>query len=57
MCAALGLTLAPPAAAQLAPPNKAGLTYGQVQVNVRDVELHKKLWVEHFGGVVVQRGR
>jgi catechol 2,3-dioxygenase-like lactoylglutathione lyase family enzyme len=56
LTAALALCLATPAYAQLAPPNKAGLTFGHVQVNVRDVELHKKLWVEHFGGIVVQKG-
>jgi catechol 2,3-dioxygenase-like lactoylglutathione lyase family enzyme len=56
LIAALALAMASPAYAQLAPPNKAGLTYGHVQVNVRDVELHKKLWAEHFAGVAVQKG-
>ena len=56
LTSALALAIASPAYAQLAPPNRAGLTYGHVQVNVRDVELHKKLWAEHFGGVVVQKG-
>ncbi len=42
--------------AQLAVPNEAGLTYGHVHLNVSDIELHKKLWVEHFGGTVVQKG-
>jgi catechol 2,3-dioxygenase-like lactoylglutathione lyase family enzyme len=51
-----GWALATPAAAQLAPPNAAGITYGHVHISVADVELHKKLWVEHFGGVVVQKG-
>ena len=45
-----------PAHAQLAPPNAAGITYGHVHLNVKDVEVHKKLWVEHFDGVVVQKG-
>ncbi len=45
-----------PAYAQLAVPNEAGLTYGHVHLNVTDIELHKQLWVEHFGGVVVERG-
>ena len=48
--------LATPAMAQLAVPNNAGLTYGHVHLNVSDIELHKRLWVEHFGGVVVQKG-
>jgi glyoxalase/bleomycin resistance protein/dioxygenase superfamily protein len=48
--------LTSPAYAQLAPPNKDGLTYGQVAVNVRDIDAHKKLWVEQFEGVLVQKG-
>ncbi|MEX0962496.1 MAG: VOC family protein [Pseudohongiellaceae bacterium] len=42
--------------AQLATPNPAGMTYGHVHLNVVDIELHKQLWVEHFGGVVVEKG-
>jgi len=45
-----------PAYAQLATPNDAGLTYGHVHLNVSDIEVHKKLWVDFFGGVVVERG-
>ena len=45
-----------PAYAQLAVPNDAGLTYGHVHLNVTDMELHKQLWVDHFGGEVVQKG-
>src|SRR5690554_4151407 len=44
------------AQAQLATPNEAGLSYGHVHLNVTDVELHKQLWVEHFGGTVVRKG-
>ena len=47
---------ASPASAQLATPNADGITYGHVHLNVSDIELHKRLWVEHFGGVVVQKG-
>ena len=50
------LLLAGTAQAQLAVPNEAGLTYGHVHLNVTDIELHKKLWVEHFGGTVVVKG-
>src|SRR6185295_17650166 len=50
------LAIAAPAHAQLAPPNAAGITFGHVHLNVRDVDVHKKLWAEHFGGVVVQKG-
>ncbi len=45
-----------PAQAQLAPPNEAGVTFGHVHLNVADLELHKKLWVEHFDGILVQKG-
>ena len=50
------LSLVSPAYAQLAIPNEDGLTYGHVHLNVSDVELHKRLWVEHFGGVLTQKG-
>lgn len=56
LIAVVVLSLVSPAYAQLAVPNDAGLTYGHVHLNVSDMELHKQLWVEHFGGVVVQRG-
>jgi catechol 2,3-dioxygenase-like lactoylglutathione lyase family enzyme len=52
----LALALAAPVHAQLAPPNAAGITYGHVHLNVADIELHKQLWVEQFGGSVVQKG-
>jgi len=50
------LALVSPAHAQLAVPNEAGLTYGHMHLNVSDAELHKRLWVEHFGGVLTQKG-
>jgi catechol 2,3-dioxygenase-like lactoylglutathione lyase family enzyme len=53
---ALALAIAGPAHAQLSPFNAAGITYGHVHLSVKDIELHKKLWVDHFGGVVVQKG-
>ena len=56
LTATLALACAAPAAAQLAHPNTNGITYGHVHLNVTDIELHKKIWVEHFGGVVVQKG-
>jgi catechol 2,3-dioxygenase-like lactoylglutathione lyase family enzyme len=52
----LAISVAAPAYAQLAPPNAVGLTYGHVHLNVGDLELHKKLWVEHFDAVLVQKG-
>ncbi len=45
-----------PAYSQLASPNPAGLTYGHVHLNVSDIELHKRLWVEHFNATIVERG-
>ncbi len=53
---AVALLFALPANAQLAPPNSAGVTFAHVHLNVADVEVRKKLWVEQFGGVVVQKG-
>ena len=52
----LMLAFATPALGQLATPNPAGLTYGHVHLNVSDIELHKQIWVEHFDGVVVEKG-
>lgn len=56
LAALLACLVASPAAAQLAPANAAGITYGHVHLNVKDVEVHKKFWVDYFGGVVVTRG-
>ena len=50
------IALAGPASAQLAAPNANGITYGHVHLNVSDIEVHKKLWVDYFGGVVVEKG-
>ena len=52
----IALLLASPVSAQLEPSNDVGLSYGHVHLNVTDLELHKDLWVEHFGGVLVQKG-
>jgi catechol 2,3-dioxygenase-like lactoylglutathione lyase family enzyme len=53
---ALVLVAAGPARAQLSPANAAGITYGHVHLNVPDMEVHKKLFTEIFGGVFVQKG-
>jgi catechol 2,3-dioxygenase-like lactoylglutathione lyase family enzyme len=50
------LAVAGPARAQLSPMNAAGVTYGHVHLNVSDVEVHKKLFVDIFGGTFVQKG-
>jgi catechol 2,3-dioxygenase-like lactoylglutathione lyase family enzyme len=53
-----GLTraLASPAAAQLAPHNAAGVTYGHVHITVKDLEVQKKFWADQFGAAIVTRG-
>ena len=56
LSAAFVLSIAGSAHAQLSPFNAAGITYGHVHLNVKDIEVQKKLWVEHFDGVVVQKG-
>ena len=53
---AVTLLLASPVYAQLEPSNDIGVTYGHVHLNVSDMELHKQLWVDHFGGVLVPKG-
>jgi catechol 2,3-dioxygenase-like lactoylglutathione lyase family enzyme len=50
------LSVVSTASAQLAVPNDAGLTFGHVHLNVSNPELHASLWVEHFEGVVTQKG-
>jgi catechol 2,3-dioxygenase-like lactoylglutathione lyase family enzyme len=44
-----------PSYGQLAIPSDAGITFGHVHLKVTDPELHTKLWVDHFGGVVSQQ--
>jgi catechol 2,3-dioxygenase-like lactoylglutathione lyase family enzyme len=56
LAAAVVATSATSASAQLAPPDANGITYGHIHLNVRDIEVHKKFWAEHFGGEVVQMG-
>lgn len=53
---ALAVTFSTQAQAQLASPNAAGVSFAHVHLNVVDIEVHKKLWVEHFDGVVVEKG-
>ena len=50
------LAAAAPAGAQLARPNADGVNFAHVHLNVADMEMHKRLWVEHFDGVVVTKG-
>jgi catechol 2,3-dioxygenase-like lactoylglutathione lyase family enzyme len=53
---AVALLTASPVSAQLAAPNDLGVTFAHVHLNVADIEVHERLWVEHFDGVVVQKG-
>jgi catechol-2,3-dioxygenase len=53
---ALTVLLATPAHAQLSPFNAAGITYGHVHLNVADIPQATKIFVEHVGGVAVQKG-
>ena len=50
------LLLALPAQAQLAPPNEAGVTFSHIHLAVADMDLHKSLWTELFGGELVEKG-
>ena len=42
--------------AQLATPNTDGITFGHVHLNVSNIEEHTRIWENHFGGTLVQRG-
>ena len=44
------------AAAQLAPFNGVGVTFGHVHLLVSDVEVHKRFWTEVMGGTWVANG-
>ncbi len=50
------LCLLRPAAAQLAPPNEAGVSLGHLHLNVKDVEAQKAFWLGQMGGVAVPFG-
>ncbi len=52
----LCLLSAPAYSQQLASFNSDGLTYGHVHLNVSDMERHKEIWVNHFGGRLVEKG-
>ena len=42
--------------AQLATPNGSGITYGQLHLNVSNIEHHIGIWTEHFGGEEISIG-
>lgn len=51
-----GLCWAMPVSAQLFQPNQIGVTMGHIHLTVRDVDAHKKFWIEHLGGTLVKNG-
>jgi catechol 2,3-dioxygenase-like lactoylglutathione lyase family enzyme len=53
---AFALLFALPCHAQLSPANEAGVTYGHTHLNVADLPAHRKLFVDAFGGTLLQRG-
>lgn len=44
-----------PAHAQLAAPNEAGVTFGHIHLNVSDIELYAKLWIQLFDGKLIKK--
>ena len=52
----LTLVVALPAHAQFGEGNAAGIISGYVHLNVSDVELHKRLWVDQWDGELVESG-
>jgi catechol 2,3-dioxygenase-like lactoylglutathione lyase family enzyme len=51
----LALVLVRPVHAQLFPPNQAGITMGHIHLNVRNIEAHRKFWVDVFGAIPLRR--
>ncbi len=49
LTAAVALICLVPLSAQLTPPNEAGITMGHVHLNVKDIDVEKKFWIEQFG--------
>jgi catechol 2,3-dioxygenase-like lactoylglutathione lyase family enzyme len=52
---ALLLSCATSAFAQLAAAGEAGIAMGHVHLNVRDVQVQKQLWIDHFGAVPLRK--
>jgi len=53
---ASGVLATVPAAAQLAPPNAAGVTLGHIHLAVTDVEAHTRFFTTMLGGTTVTNG-
>ncbi|MEX2582826.1 MAG: VOC family protein [Gemmatimonadota bacterium] len=56
LTASFVLGLASPALGQVAPLNAAGMTFGHVHLNVAEIDVHRELWVDGYGGELVQKG-
>ena len=56
LCLILSFFFIPVGHTQLASPNESGVTFGHVHLNVSDLEQHKRIWVEHFNGTIVEKG-
>ncbi len=54
---ALAICAAVPLAAQLAPPNNAGVTMGHVHLYVKSVEAQTKFWTNMMGGKAVKNDK
>ena len=55
LCLILSFLLIPVGHTQLASPNESGVTFGHVHLNVSDLEQHKRIWVDHFNGTIVEK--
>ena len=45
------------ALAQLAPPNAAGITFGQIHLIVKDVDAERRFFIDMMGGTPVENGK
>jgi catechol 2,3-dioxygenase-like lactoylglutathione lyase family enzyme len=53
---AVVMLCAAPAGAQLVEPNQIGVRMGHVHLAVKDVDEHKKFWMDTMGGTLVKNG-
>jgi catechol 2,3-dioxygenase-like lactoylglutathione lyase family enzyme len=51
----LALLLLAPVKGQLVPPNETGFTMGHVHLNVTDVEVNRKFWIDNLGAIPLKR--
>lgn len=56
LLALASILLATPATAQLVQPNQIGVRMGHVHLAVRDVDVHKRFWIDVMGGILVRNG-